>query len=317
MLYPFWGKNPEDPADPDNGRFDRYAEAGSSLFELVPLDRADIAVFPAGWSESRAAAAERFVGTARAAGKPTAIFVSSDDHETVVRDGALVLQTSLFRSRRLPNEFAQPAWSKDFVPAHLGGRLPVRKKGRMPVVGFCGLAPRRRGLMARFRAHAAHTSIRARALRLLREHEGVETNFVERERFYGGGITRGRLDPATMQRVRSEYVQNMAESDYILCSRGAGNYSYRLYETLSCGRIPVFVDTDCVLPYDFVAPWREHCVWVDESEIESVGDRVATFHERLGDQNFEELQRACRHFWEEYLAPEGFFRHFHEHLGRA
>jgi hypothetical protein len=33
MLYPFWGQNPEDPADPNSGRFDRYSETGATLFE--------------------------------------------------------------------------------------------------------------------------------------------------------------------------------------------------------------------------------------------------------------------------------------------
>ena len=254
---------------------------------------------------------------AREAGKPSAVFVSADDHNTVPHDGALVFQTSLHRSRRGANEYAQPAWSEDFVTAHLGGRLPIRRRGRRPVVGFCGLAPGRRGLLSRLRAHPAHTTIRARALRLLCEHEGVETNFVERERFLGGAIKRGRLDVTAMRRVRDEYVRNMVESDYILCSRGAGNFSYRLYETLSCGRIPVFVDTDCVLPYDFAAPWREHLVWVDETELASVGDRVAAFHEALDDREFEELQRSCRRLWKEYIAPEGFFVHFHEHLATA
>jgi hypothetical protein len=317
MLYPFWGKNPEDPADPNSGRFDRYAELGSTLFELAPLELADLAVFPCEWSRSLASAAERFVATARAAGLPTAVFVGGDDHEVISYDGAMVFQTSLYRSQRGPNEFAQPAWSEDFVKAHLGDRLPIRSKRGRPVVGFCGLAPQRRGVIDRFRTHPAHTLIRARALRLLVEHPGVNTNFVERERFLGGAISRGRLDLATMRRVRSEYVQNMVESDYVVCSRGAGNFSYRLYETLSCGRIPVFIDTDNVLPYDFVADWREHCVWVDEAELESIGDRIAGFHESLGERDFVELQEACRSFWEEYVAPEGFFAHFHEHLVRA
>jgi hypothetical protein len=317
MLYPFWGQNPEDPADPNSGRFDRYSETGATLFELAPLDDADLAVFPMGWSETAAPAAEAFVHAAREAGKPAAVFIGADEHKTVPHDGAVVFQTSLLGSRRDANEYAQPAWSEDFVTAHLGGRLPIRRRGRRPVVGFCGLATGRRGLFSRHRTHTAHTVIRARALRLLSEHEGVETNFIERNRFLGGAIKRGRLDLPTMRRVRDEYVRNMVESDYILCSRGAGNFSYRLYETLSCGRIPVFVDTDCVLPYDFAAPWREHLVWIDESELASVGNRVAAFHEALSEREFEDLQRSCRRLWEDYIAPEGFFRRFHEHLARA
>ena len=32
MLYPFWGKYPEDPQDPNSGRYDRYVELGRELW---------------------------------------------------------------------------------------------------------------------------------------------------------------------------------------------------------------------------------------------------------------------------------------------
>jgi hypothetical protein len=314
MLAPFWGKNPEDPEDPSSGRFDRYVEVGRTLFELVPLERAKLAVFPCEWRKDLAADAERFMDAAGRLGRGTAVFVGSDEHEHVPHDDAIVFQTSLYRSSRRENEFAQPAWSEDFISAHLGGRLPTRRKRPKPVVGFCGLAPRRRELLLRLRAHSSHTSVRARALRLLRTHDGVETNFVERQRFLGGAISGGKVDLATMQRVRREYVQNIVDSDYVVCTRGAGNFSYRLYETLSCGRIPVFVDTDCVLPYDLLVDWRAHCVWVDEDELPQIGDKVLEFHERLGEKEFLEVQHDCRRFWEQYISPEGFFSNFHRHF---
>jgi hypothetical protein len=315
MLYPFWGKNAEDPGDPNTGRFDRYAEEGSRLFELAPLESADVVVFPREWSPSLAEDVARVAAEARDAGKPTVVFAGGDDYAPVP-DATLALETSLYRSQRQPNEFALPAWSEDFVTAHLGGELPLRKRGPRPVVGFCGLAPRRRGFLGRLRTHAAHAGIRGRALQLLQAHGGVETNFVVRAQFLGGAVAGGSVDAAAMTRVRREYVQNMVDSDYVLCARGAGNFSYRLYETLSCGRIPVFVDTDCVLPLEFTADWRSHCVWIDAGELDSIGDRVAEFHEALGDDDFVELQRECRRFWKEYVAPEGFFAHFHEHLAR-
>lgn len=65
-------------------------------------------------------------------------------------------------------------------------------------------------------------------------------------------------------------------SDYVLCARG-GDFSYRLYETLSYGRIPVFVDTDCVLPYDSEIKWKDYCVWVDEKEVNRIGERSRSF----------------------------------------
>jgi hypothetical protein len=105
------------------------------------------------------------------------------------------------------------------------------------------------------------------------------------------------------------------DSDYTLCVRGVGNFSYRLYETLSCGRIPVFVDTDCVLPYDSVIRWKDYCVYLDESEVAVIGERIAEFHRELSPSRFEGLQRDCRKLWEDYISPAGFFRNFHRHLG--
>ena len=64
MLAPFWGKNPEDQADPSSGRFDRYVEVGPALVEPVALESADLAVFPCEWSRSLAPAAETFVADA-------------------------------------------------------------------------------------------------------------------------------------------------------------------------------------------------------------------------------------------------------------
>jgi hypothetical protein len=106
----------------------------------------------------------------------------------------------------------------------------------------------------------------------------------------------------------------MIASDYVLCARGTGNYSYRLYEALSLGRIPVFVDTDCVLPYDFAIDWPSYGVWIDRRSVKHIGERVAEFHAGLSDEGFMELQRRCRLLWEEYLSPLGFFSKFRLHF---
>jgi hypothetical protein len=322
ILYPFWGKNPEDPEDPLSGRFDDYAANGLDFLALAALEEADVAVLPFDWSsvqdDVQAASAREFLARAGEAGKPAAVFFGSDSGEPLPIEEAAVIRTSLFRSRRRSNEFAQPAWSEDFVARYLGNELILRRKRAKPVVGFCGLVQRRPLAFVRSRLLrrpvGSGSTIRTAALGVLERERGVETNFVRRSQFLGGALAGGTLDPKVMRRAREEYVRNMVESDYILCARGAGNFSYRLYETLSCGRIPVFVDTDCVLPYDFLVDWRDYCVWIDEREIDRAGERVAEFHERLTQKEFADLQRSCRRLWEEYIRPEGFFSNFHHHV---
>ncbi len=336
ILVPFWGVNPEDRGDPSAGRYDRFASVGSSFLGLASLAEADVAVFSQSWAgvlndPAALERARRFTTLAADAGKPTAVFFWSDLEDRVPLD-AVVFRTSLSRSRRLATEFAQPAWSEDFLDRYLGGTLRLRTKRPRPTVGFCGFAPdpapprsltkrarrsvadRARRLQRRAQPTSPGHSARVAALRELRRSSSVETNFVNRAEFMGGALSTGVADVTALRRVRDEYVHNMVESDYVLCARGAGNFSYRLYKTLSCGRIPVFVDTDCVLPLDFAVEWRDYCVWIDARDVTRIGDRVAEFHERLSESDFIDLQRACRRFWETHISPEGFFSNFHLHF---
>lgn len=45
-----------------------------------------------------------------------------------------------------------------------------------------------------------------------------------------------------------DYQQHLIKNTYILCPRGVENYSFRFYETLAHGRIPVLIDTNMILP---------------------------------------------------------------------
>lgn len=336
MLYPFWGKNPEPQGDPNAGRFDRLADNGRQFLSLTSLKDADVAILPFGWehrafSKEGIVLAEQLGQHAQAAGKPMALFFSSDSMKTLPNPHWLVFRTSLFRSRKSPNEFAMPAWSEDFVDRYLQGEGPVRRKRGKPVVGFCGFAPSRPMMLKRValaardywrsRTTGADTRgryVRAAAVRVLAESSRVETNFVLRDQFLGGALLpTGEPDWHVLAQSRKEYVENIRDSDYILCVRGAGNFSYRLYEALSCGRIPVFVDTDCLLPYHSAIAWKQHCVWVDHSELEQLPDKITQFHDALTDQQFIDLQRSCRDFWQTFLSPEGYFRNFYRHFQGA
>jgi hypothetical protein len=303
---------------------------------MTSLEEADFAVMPAPWelvADNKPALdlACEFARNVNACGKRTIIFFWSDSDEEVPIDNAVVFRTSMYRSKRRTNEYAMPSWSDDFVMKYQGGKLPVREKKRKPVVGFCGYAaPLEPPLSSKLRAalgagaalwrkrkrqprHGAY--IRAEALRYLSQSNQVETNFIIRDQFLAGALLAGgRTDSDCFSRAQLEYVHNMIESDYILCARGGGNFSYRLYETLSCGRIPVFVDTDCVLPYDFAVDWNRHCVWVDASELSKISGKVAEFHNSLSPQEFADLQRENRLLWEDWLSPEGFFANLHKHF---
>lgn len=312
LLIPFWGKNPTDDAGPSKGRYDDYAERGRDFFSLVPLAEADIAVLPFEWRK-QSSLGFKLAEEATRRDKKVLIFFNSDSTEPIPVPNAVIFRTSFFRSKRKLNEHAIPAWSEDFLKQYLGGRLPVRRKSEKPMIGYAGyidssnpiretiewvkdaLFPGERILARR---------IRGDAIRALEKCGRVRTNFLLRRGFMGGCGMAERL----------EYVENLVQSDYALVARGAGNFSYRLYEALSCGRIPVVIDTDCVFPCDHIIDWKQYCVWVDQTEVSKIGERVADFHHSLSADGFEELQRRIRALYEQRICPTGFFSNLRDYL---
>lgn len=336
MLYPFWGPNPEDPRDPSCGRFERYRLVGHQYFSMASLAEADIAVLPGEWIAGDVnQQALELSAEAQRLSKPVVIFFNHDSDERIDVENSLIFRTSFHRSTRRPNEFAVPGWSEDFLERYLSGNLLLRPKRPKPVIGYCGYATlgtnsRRKRLRYAIgavpRIHRLfsllgvelieHPGVRLRsqAIHVLSHSKEIETNFIIRGDFWAGALRDGRFDVEVAQRARREFVQNMVESDYVLCTRGMGNFSYRLYESLSCGRIPILIDTDCVLPYDHLIDWKQYCVWVDEKDLSNLAKKVAEFHESLSVRDFQNLQKACRQLWEDWISPQGFFANFHKHF---
>lgn len=345
MLSPFWGKPPESPLEgsdyPWTTRFIRYAQTGPSLFEMTSLEEADVAIMPINWMTIRGNtwrtfkinrtaqnAAIEFAQIVEKAGKPLIVFFEGDcSDEKIPLKNAIVFRESLYRSKRKINDFPICAFNEDIVEQYFNNQLPIRQKRDKPVVGFCGFAKKTpfwqallkdisyHAVMLGLRAHEGvppykgHT-LRYKALRNLSRRSNVNTNFEEKE----GLVFLNSKDVDIRRQLRLQFLQNMVESDYILCCRGAGNFSYRLNETLCCGRIPVFINTDCVLPYESQIDWKKYCVWVEEDELPLIGQKVAEFHNNFSPQEFIELQYECRKLWQQWICPEGFFSNFYRHF---
>jgi hypothetical protein len=188
-------------------------------------------------------------------------------------------------------------------------------------VSFCGVAARtepslkRRVKVAAMRAlksighHWPHNDgiyLRRLAMSRLSASQRVETSFIVRDAYFGGNVD-------LKGRVRTEYIQNILDSDYVLCVRGNGNFSFRFFETMSLGRTPVLIDTDCVLPFDFVHDYKSFCVIIPEDKVHQVAKRVAEFHACFDKRTYREHQERVRSFWVGWLSAEGFFRHLAAH----
>jgi hypothetical protein len=74
------------------------------------------------------------------------------------------------------------------------------------------------------------------------------------------------------EKRKQAFAEHLQRMTYVLCPRGCENYSFRVYEALRFGRVPVILDTDMVLPGTL--NWDEIALLVP-------GDSPDRIHERI------------------------------------
>jgi hypothetical protein len=332
MLFPWWGilsKRFE-----VDEIFDDYMKYGKDIFSWVDnLADADFAVLPASWErytlKDCEALADEYFSKARAAGVPVLAFTTDDPEWDIHSAGVTHFRYAVTRKTRLPHVYAMPSFTRD-ISREAGSGWYAREKTDTPVLGFCGGAGWSllhefrfiRLSLARLRGRIPNTynpPVRASAfyrLRLLRVAESqteIQTNFIVQPIRYSQ-TKRNQLDPAQRRQVRDIYRSNMLNSDYVLCMRGAANYSLRFYETLSAGRVPVVIESDAVFPFEEFIPYGEMMVWVPEEDAKKMGAYIADFHSRFTSKQFIELQHELRNIWLTWLSPRGFFQNLYRCL---
>lgn len=296
--------------------YEELAAFARGRWQASPLDAADVVVHALPYQND--AETRRVANSAREAGLPCLFFRATDDPTPANPPWGVVYRTSIDRERRTPCERALPAIADDLL-AECGGELRIRRKPDRPTVGFCGHVGSPRELVFRRlaglvlgggpRDKAEGMLLRARALEVLARSGRVDARLIARTRIWGGASIHSRATDALAQRaaVRQDFLDNLIGSDYGLSLRGKGNYSFRLYEVLAMGRIPLFVDTRCVLPFDDEIDWKRHCVWVDATELDRLDEIVAQFHADIHPDDFEALQAANRRLWLDYMTPRAIY----------
>lgn len=344
LLVPFLGQDNKERNPELNitiGRFDKFEVEGKDLIDLTSLAESDACLLPIRYTQKQNDLAfeqeiKEFTEEVNNSDKKTFVFLGSDiDYFDVKIKNAIIFCNTLYQSKRKKNEFAYTFFFEDFIEKYYHNIPPIRSKSDIPTVGFCGFAPplaqkfgkykikeafrlmmNYLGVMRYIPSISAH-SYRVRALLSILKSKKVKNNFIIRSNFGFGGPA-GGLYPGGVKELnasfREAYVKNIMDSDYTLCVRGYGNNSIRFFEALCCGRIPVFLNTDCVLPFDFLIDWKKYCVWIEESEINNIPEKILAFHNSMSAEEFEALQKTIRNIWKDYFTPEGFFKNLHLHL---
>ena len=93
----------------------------------------------------------------------------------------------------------------------------------------------------------------------------------------------------------------MKNSHFNICNRGCGNFSYRFYQTLACGRIPILLYTDMILPFEEEIKWDDIIVLGNTEE-----ELVINLLHYWNTKNILEMQIKCKEIHNKYFSNSNF-----------
>lgn len=259
-------------------RFKEALSSGGKYVEYSSIEDCDYVVLPYKWDKNNPNNSN-IINEAKEHNKKVLIFHIDDSDENIDVDNSYVFRTSFYRSKQKDYERAFPCFKDDVF------KESIIKNPKLSI-GFCG---------------QIITNLRKETISNL-QNSVIKTDFIIRNTAWPG-IERGK----TKERVIKEFYENMDNNIFNLCIRGGGNFSYRLYETLMMGRIPILIDSDIVLPFDNVVKWNNHTVFAENNKY-LVG-KIKNFYET---KDLVEVQNSNRKIWEEYLSPLGVIKNLHK-----
>ena len=256
--------------------------------------------------------------------KKILIWVTGDyDYPLPQIDNIIVLHIGPYKSLQNIFTIVLPVIINDPI------RLIVRKKvgtldyEAVPIVGFCGHVDSNpfiscikmivlllKNILYKINLLKYYpgpisppTYLRKKILNKLDQIHKIKTNFIRRDKYQGGIIKNNE----NIEVLRTEFYNNIEESNYTISIRGTGNFSARFYETLAMGRIPIFINSDCILPFSDLINWKEHIILIEKDKICNMESKILEFHNNHNQESFKTLQNRNRKIWEKYFSFQGFF----------
>lgn len=81
--------------------------------------------------------------------------------------------------------------------------------------------------------------------------------------------------PSVSENKLKMHIDSLRRSEFALCPRGYGNTSFRMYEAMQLGAVPVYISDDFCLPWSDEIDWNDLAVLVKREDISKV-DKILT-----------------------------------------
>ena len=107
-----------------------------------------------------------------------------------------------------------------------------------------------------------------------------------------------------------KFLDITCSSKFGLAPRGYGKSSFRMYEILQLGTVPVYISDVHYLPWTDELDWNDFCVPINENEIEDIDAILKS----ISDVEYNDLLENGKKVYEEYFTLEGMFKNIVKRL---
>lgn len=143
----------------------------------------------------------------------------------------------------------------------------------------------------------------------------IRVSFMGKLDGYGNTRVRSRLKEVMQAHAHlgqgPEWREIMGRSVFSLCPRGLGRASFRMYEAMSVGSIPIYIWDDVEwLPWRDELDWSEFSLSVNVAELDSLPQRLAA----ISDEQIRSMQRRIAELYDDYFTLPGVCRQIHKRV---
>lgn len=103
-----------------------------------------------------------------------------------------------------------------------------------------------------------------------------------------------QLDTESKRKSIKNFIAELAESKFVFCPRGVGSSSFRLYETLLAGSVPIVVDM-IQFPFEEEVNWDDFVIKGSSTEIHSLIEKAKV----MSQEKYEEMRKIGKKYVEE------------------
>jgi hypothetical protein len=106
------------------------------------------------------------------------------------------------------------------------------------------------------------------------------------------------------------FIDCAVKSKFLLCPRGYGLNSFRLYESFQIGCVPVIITDNPYLPWEDEINWNDFSILITEKDIPNIKNIL----ENIDDKNYQKLLKNGQSIYLDYFSMDGLYNNIIKRL---